>query len=209
MNNTKLPEKKLHYNPHSPFSTSNKKREAEEKTEEKPSLILTEDALKKLSQEKETYIAAREHKLRRVPAYQVLEQIKKEKNLDDTAEALAIVALMFQQGGTTRSCDGNTQITLYGQTTKLAEIRKALKDNHCNKAERKLARFFADEIQQIAQTMEVQGNLAMKITRNHPERQFTKEELTWLSDFQSDNENCPAELRTLILETFQNRKKKK
>jgi hypothetical protein len=27
-------------------------------------------------------------------------------------------------------------------------------------------------------------------------------EKTWLSDFQSDNENCPVDLRSLILNTF-------
>ena len=31
---------------------------------------------------------------------------------------------------------------------------------------------------------------------------FNTEQKVWLSDFQSDNENCPVELRKLILETL-------
>jgi hypothetical protein len=35
---------------------------------------------------------------------------------------------------------------------------------------------------------------------------FNTEQKVWLSDFQSDNENCPVELRKLILETFKSKK---
>jgi hypothetical protein len=113
--------------------------------------------------------------------------------------------MLFQQGGTARSCDGNMSVTLFGKTVKLAELRKILKQNFCNKAEKKLARTLAQEIYELARIMEIQGNLYQKIQKQNLERIFTVEEKVWLSDFQSDNNNCPVALKTLIQNTFKNR----
>ena len=71
-------------------------------------------------------------------------------------------------------------ITIFDQQFKLADIRKIIKKEFCNKAERKLARTLADQIQEIALIMEIPGNLYLKIQK----------------------QNCPSDLRTLNLETF-------
>jgi hypothetical protein len=41
-----------------------------------------------------------------------------------------------------------------------------------------------------------------KKEKSNLERAFSTEEKVWLSDFQSDNENCPTALRKLIHDTF-------
>lgn len=114
----------------------------------------------------------------------------------------------FQQGGTARSCDSNMSIVLFEKTIKLAEIRKILKQQSCNKAEKKFARTFVNEIYEIAVTMEIPRNLYKKIQKNNLERKFSKEEKAWLSDFQAGNENCLGELRNLIIDTFKKKKGK-
>lgn len=168
------------------------------------------DQLKeKLIQEKNNYVTTRTSSLTRGIAEKILEQIKTQFELNDTGEALAILTLMFQQGGTARSCDGNMNIILFNKTIKLAEIRKILKALSFNRSERKLARTLANEIQEIALIMEVPGNLCHKIQKQDVERNFTIEEKTWLSDFQSDNEKCPTELRKLIQESFKKKKEEK
>ena len=65
----------------------------------------------------------------------------------------------------------------------------------------------ADHIHTICSAMEIPGNLYNKIQKQDLKRQFTMEEQAWLSDFQSDNENCPTELRELILETLKKKMK--
>jgi hypothetical protein len=110
--------------------------------------------------------------------------------------------MLFQQGGTARSCDGNMSVTFMDVTVKLADVRKVLKENSCNKSERKLARTLANEIHEIASILEIPGNLYQKIQKQNLDTVFNTEQKVWLSDFQSDNENCPVELRKLILETL-------
>jgi hypothetical protein len=123
-------------------------------------------------------------------------------NLTHPQHAIAILAMLFQQGGTARSCDGNMSATFMNVTVKLADVRKTLKENSCNKSERKLARSLANEIHEIADLLEIPGNLCQKIQKQNIEIVFTMDQKVWLSDFQSDNENCPIELRKLILDSF-------
>lgn len=57
--------------------------------------------------------------------------------------------------------------------------------------------------------MEIPGNLQNKIQKKDLKRTFTVGEKVWLSDFQSDNENCSAELRELIFQTLKKEKSSK
>lgn len=163
---------------------------------------INESLIEKLKKEKNQFIPARTLTLPEGVTEDILNEIKKTYELNDRGEAISVLALLFQQGGTARSCDGNMKIVLFGKTCKLAEIRKILKQQSCNKAERKLARTLANEIKEISLVLGVPGNLYKKIQKRNLNRKFTLEEKVWLSDFQSDNESCPIELKQLILETF-------
>lgn len=168
---------------------------------------LNENIIKLLEAEKTTYIAARSSKLQQGAVEKILNKIQEKYNLDSQDQAIAILAVLFQQGGTARSCDGNMCITLFGQEIKLADIRKIMKETSCNKAERKLARSLANQIYAMSLILEIPGNLYNKIQKQDFEKVFTMEEKVWLSDFQSDNDECPTKLRTLILETFKKKEK--
>lgn len=157
---------------------------------------------KNLIAEKSTYVAARSSKLPLGVAEKIITDLIQTSKLDTPEQALVLLAMIFQQGGTSRSCDGNMAVTYLGKTVKLADIRKILKANSCSKGERKLARTLADRICEIAEIMEIPGNLSQKVQRQNLDRKFEMKEKVWLSDFQSDNENCPLELRKLIQETF-------
>lgn len=175
------------------------------KKEEK---LITETLKQKLLEEKKKIVGPRSSKLSTDSVKEILESIKKKYELKELGETLTILALLFQGGGTARSCDGNMSVTVYGKEIKLADIRKILQETSCKRAERKLARSLADDIHSVSVYLELNGNLYKKIQRENLDMSFDMEERAWLSDFQSDNPNCPIKLRTLISETFQKRKKK-
>lgn len=157
---------------------------------------------KKLEQEKNNYVMARSAILQPGVVADILKNIQEQYKLASPEEAKAILALLFQQGGTARSCDGNMSVTIFGAEIKLSNIRKILKQNSCNRGERKLARSLANDLYAISLILELPGNLYNKIQKKDVSRNFTIDQKVWLSDYQSDNEDCPAELRNLILETF-------
>lgn len=121
-------------------------------------------------------------------------------------QAMVVIALLFQSGGTNRSCDGNLQVKIFNKDIKLANLRKALNECKLKGNERKLARSLATQIAEISIKLSIPGNLAKKISREYPERKFAMEELVWLSEFQVDNPSCPEESRKLISDCFKNRK---
>ena len=158
--------------------------------------------LKNLEEEKKYFISVRTSTLPEGKVDEILIAIKKNYKLETIEEAITIIAILFQQGGTARGCDGNMSISIFNQTIKLADIRKILKKHSCNKSERKLARSLATEIFEIAQVMGIPGNLNTKIQKMNLEIIYSLEEKVWMSDFQSENLDCPIKIRTLILESF-------
>lgn len=171
--------------------------------------ILSEDFKKILECEKNNIITARSSKLQPRVVNEILKKIIENFKLNSDEEAITVLAVLFQQGGTARGCDGNMNIHIFNQDIKLSQIRKILKENSCNRGERKLARSLANDIYTICKYLELPGNLYNKIQKKDLSREFDIEEKAWLSDFQSDNEDCPAEFRELILDTFKTESSKK
>jgi hypothetical protein len=156
-----------------------------------------------------TMIKARSSKLSNDQVNTILKLMCNKYQLDDYTKAVAILALLFQGGGCAKGCDGNMSVTLFDSEIKLADLRKILQEAKCKRSERKLARSLADEIQAVSVELELEGNLTKKVERNNLKLTFNTDEKAWLSDFQADNPNCPSNLRVLINDTFQDKKKKK
>ena len=126
---------------------------------------LSETLRIKLEKEKNYYVAGRFSKLQPGIVTDILKTIKNQHNLNTQEEAIAVLALLFQQGGTARSCDRNMAVKIFDQEFKLVNIRKILKNCSFAKGERKLTRSLANEIKEIAFIMELLGNLYNKIQK--------------------------------------------
>jgi DNA-directed RNA polymerase beta subunit len=113
-------------------------------------------------------------------------------------ETFVILAALFQRNGADMMGSNDELLTLFNRRIKVRIIRKLLKKNNQLLGELKLAQTFASEIQQISQLLGIHGNLATKIRREDPLREFSTDDLTWLSDFQANNPDCPDNLRALV-----------
>ena len=163
---------------------------------------LPKEFIHKLENQKGKTSIPRTDKLSIAQANKINQDIKKEFGLDSRLDSIAVLAVFFQQGATARKCDGNMTITIFEKTIKLAQIRKILKENQAIRQERKLARTFANEIYEVAVILNLPGNLYKKILRNNPDLSLETLDKYWLSDFQSENEECPWHLRKLIIDQF-------
>lgn len=142
---------------------------------------------------------------------QVLEVLKDfaGKNELSINQAKVAITILFQSGGTNRSCDGNLEAKLFNKVIKLASLRKSLSDCKLKGCERKLARSLANEIQEISLKCNIEGNLSSRVKRLHPEATISLEISTWLSDFQANNPNCPTVARNYINECFEKKNETK
>lgn len=124
-------------------------------------------------------------------------------------QSIIAMSILFQTGGTNRSCDGNLQTELAGKTIKLATLRSSLRECKQKGGERKLARLYGSEIFRVAQKLNIPGNLYKKCTRLNPGKNISEIESYWLSDFQIDNPDCPVGTMSLIQQVFDDRKANK
>lgn len=154
-----------------------------------------------LKQEKEKMEIPRSSKFSDSKTKTVVQKIAEKVDLS-TQQTLAVLAILFQQGGTARRCDGNLTAKIFGKEIKLSIIRSILRAEGIKGGERKLARALATPLQKLSVLLELEGNLAKAIIRNNMDKQFTKEETTWMSDFQNENPDCPEEIRKLIHKHF-------
>lgn len=155
-----------------------------------------------LKNNKDSLVIPRSSSLSEDSISSILTKFGELTNIQDPNTVTSIAAILLQQGGTARSCDGNMGVSLGGHTVKLATFRKAIKECGFNRGERKFARTCATTIKEICLTLEIPGNLYRKIQRIHPSRNFSMEEKVWLSDFQHLNQDTPEELRSLISQSF-------
>ena len=161
--------------------------------------------LQSLKSQKNGISIPRSNSIPKNTAKKILQEIVETNELSSIEVALTHLTILFQQGGTSRSCDGNLT-AFFEKNVSLSSIRKALKKNGFNRGERKLARTYANEIYAIAAALELDGNLYQKIQRLNPELSFTQSEACWLSDFQASNEETPSNLRNLINASFNKQK---
>lgn len=159
-----------------------------------------------LSVEKNNILMPRSSMLSSASLDKILEDIRTQVGYDSIDQVKTLLTVFFQQGGSTRGCDGNMTVKVFTKEVKLATIRRILKDNGCARNERKLARSIASDIYDIGLVLELPGNVSNKIQKLRPNENFSMSDKVWLSDFQLYNDNLPPRLRTYITESFPERK---
>jgi len=157
--------------------------------------------LKELNLDNAAVMVSRSAEISESEAFSVLVEYSQRQKISAN-DALCIISILLQQGGTARSCDGNMTINFKGKDYKLAGLRAVLKDHSLARAERKLGRTLGSAIYTVCEKLGLPGNLDKKIKENNPEQLITASQSSWLSDFQSDNTDCPIELRKLITKSF-------
>jgi len=68
---------------------------------------------------------------------------------------------------------------------------------------RQLARTLCKEIFQIAEILEIEGDLANQMQLSYPN--MSKDELVWCSNFQTKNPDCPELVRKWLVKNYRER----
>lgn len=122
--------------------------------------------------------------------------------INDNAKAGAILLLSLQLGGVASRKGNRFSTEIEGHVVDNEDITTAIHSG-CSKdtTPRAFARSFANEIFSISKNSKISGNIAKKLASKltedwnkieNPDKDF------WASDFQSENPNCPKEIRELI-----------
>lgn len=127
-------------------------------------------------------------------------------------QAAVGIAILIQKGASAKRANADIYAVVDGTTLTLGmlrEVQSKLPDNIRSFTLRQLGRSHATFIYQICSAYNIPGNLSTKIHRNMDMVGFG-DNISWLSDFQMDNPDCPPASRELLrnhyLELFPNKK---
>ena len=79
----------------------------------------------------------------------VVDAIMDEAGLDSTEQALTLLAILFQEGGTARECDGKLKAEVQGKKLRFQTVRDYMRDFGLPRMERRLARSLATPIYEV------------------------------------------------------------
>ena len=156
----------------------------------------------------EGFVVPRTPTLSPLQTEKIVDAIMDETGLKSTEQALTLLAIIFQKGGTARQCDGNLEAEVQGKKLRLKTVRDCMRNVGLPRMERRLARSLATPIYEVCSALNIPGNLARAILTNETTKltNVTDQDKAWMSDFQNDNEDCPERIRQLISNHFKNKK---
>lgn len=126
----------------------------------------------------------------------ILEEIALDRKTNKE-EAFAALGLLAQMGATSSRTQGRVQVTI-NNTPYYVELIKKIIKKVTGKSFRRIAKTFATEFKNIAENNGYKGNLYHKIRLHYPDFEISEQDKYWISDFQSENENCPFRIREIL-----------
>lgn len=129
---------------------------------------------------------------------QVLDIIAKEKGLPAETKnttALALVTGLGQNGASNRSV-GTISYEVNKVILTNIELREYLARIDKNATMRQFFRSIRNDVHTMAALLNEKGDLANLMIREYPNA--TNDELIWCSNFQTGNNNCPANVREFL-----------
>ncbi len=135
-------------------------------------------------------------------ASDVVGLVIKKKKCTETMALLLITGLL-QKGGTNKSAGSNTSFSFGDYSLNAQELQNIVLSVNNKATNRQLARTLCNEIAQIAQAVNIEGDLANQMKYDHPD--LTSTEAAWCSNFQTTNPNCPSKVRDWLVNNYKNR----
>lgn len=138
---------------------------------------------------------------------EIIKWISKEKKCTKE-EAFAALALLAQFGATSARTQGGFHVKYNDTEFKIETIRPIIK-SVTKKNLRRLAKTFATNFHVVAKGRKIAGNLYNKIKTTYPDFVLKEEEdKFWMSDFQSENEDCPEYIWEILIKYYNEKIKK-
>lgn len=139
----------------------------------------------------------------------VCEDIKKKLKIESLSEKesdLTVIILLtglLQNGGTNRIIGNGIRYSYNQHSLDAKTLNDIIKKHQKNGTIRQLARSLANDIAEVAITLNIEGDLANQMRMDYPD--LTDVDAAWCSNFQTTNSRCPEEVRNWLVDNYRNR----
>lgn len=138
------------------------------------------------------------HQFTKSQTDEIIESVAKYYDVPSHIALVGIFATL-QRGGTSRNKKSNVRVRFAQTVFESKIINPYIVKANKSFTPRQFARYFADQIFDLAKAHDLDGNCYIYISRNYPDLLTdNNEERYWASDFQVDNPNCPTNIRNAL-----------
>lgn len=133
----------------------------------------------------------------------IIEEITTNLTLPEIELAWILIAGVLQRGGSNLKAGNAVSYTIGTYTLSSQQLNKIIRKFVKNGTNRQLARTIANEIADIALTLNIPGDLHSQMLIEHPK--MSDQDKVWCSNFQTQNPNCPDHIREWLVKNYKSR----
>lgn len=133
----------------------------------------------------------------------IINLITENLNITDENITMILITGVMQLGGSNQKASNAVSYHLGAYNLSSQQLNNFIKKVIKNGTNRQLARTLADEIAQIAIALDIPGDLHNQMLLEFPN--LSETEKAWCSNFQTQNSNCPENIRKWLVKNFRSR----
>ena len=133
----------------------------------------------------------------------IIDLITEKLAITDSNITLILISGVLQIGGSNQKSGNAVSYNLGEYSLSSQQLNNFIKKVIKNGTNRQLARTIADEIAEIALTLNIPGDLHTQMLLESPN--LSDIEKVWCSNFQTQNPNCPERVRKWLVENYRSR----
>lgn len=143
------------------------------------------------------------NKFTREDVTKIVNIITENLTITDENVTMILMAGVLQLGGSNQKSGNAVSYHLGEYSLSSQQLNNFIKKITKNGTNRQLARALADEIAEIAIALNIPGDLHNQMLLEFPN--LSETEKAWCSNFQTQNPNCPENVRKWLVENFRSR----
>lgn len=133
----------------------------------------------------------------------IIENVIINLRIDESETAWILITAVLQLGGSNQKAGNLISFTVNQHTLTAQQLNKIIRKTIKNGTNRQLARSIANEVAQIAISLNIPGDLHSQMSLEYPNLSDT--EKVWCSNFQTQNPNCPDLVRDWLVKNYKSR----
>lgn len=131
------------------------------------------------------------------------EKLSENLKIEDPTILSVLITLLLQGGGSNKNAGNSVSVEFEGYTLTSKQLLEVIQQFKKKGTVRQYARGIADQVHEVADNLEIEGDLAQQMKLDHPD--LSLKDSVWCSNFQTRNPKCPKNVRAWLNENHKNR----
>ena len=123
--------------------------------------------------------------------------------IEEPINLSVLITILLQGGGSNKNAGNSISAKFENYTLTSKQLLEVIKQFKKNGTIRQYARGVANQVHEVADSLELEGDLAQQMRLEHPD--LSLKDAVWCSNFQTRNPKCPKNVRSWLNKNHKNR----